>query len=373
MNRSAGDGGDDGRNIDPLLGSVQGEASGQRVPAGRASSVGAREVEVFHGVPSRPAGEGYFGRPIIKEPVWIWAVPVYFYAGGAAGAASVLGAAARALDGASTAGLVRRCRWIAACGTAAGAALLIYDLGRPERFLNMLRVFRPTSALSVGSWILALAGSTSGASALFSEVRWLRPLGDALGYAAGVAGLPLSGYTAVLLSDTAVPLWQATRRTLPPLFVAAALSSAGSLLSFLSLSVRERSIVERVGLIGKAAELTAMSAVEREAARVPEVAEPLRAGLSGSLWRLARWLTAASAAASLMPGAGRLLRAVPATLGTAGALALRFAVFHAGKASARDPEATLAQQRAGRGAAEVTAAAAIAGPGGRRAAERPSR
>ena len=359
-----GPGSSDGRNIDPRLGALGGEASGQRVPG---ASEGAPVFEPFGRAPAVGSPTGYFDRPILKEPVWIWAVPVYFYAGGAAGASAVLGAVARAADGRALGRLVRTCRWIAAAGTAAGAGLLIYDLGRPERFLNMLRVFRPSSAMNLGSWILVAAGSTSGASAVLSEIRPLRALGDTAGYAAGVVGLPLSGYTAVLLADTAVPLWQATRRSLPPLFVAAALSSTGSLLSFFPMSRQEESIVERLSLIGKGVELVAMSLVERDAARVQEVARPLHEGSGSLLWWLAKGLTAAALAVPLLPRGGRALRVLSATMGTAGALALRFAVFHAGKASARDPRATVAQQRTGRGAAEVTGTSAVVGAGGRRA------
>src|SRR5438874_11336372 len=82
----------------------------------------------------------YYDRPVLKEPVWKWYVPAYFYVGGAAGAAATLGAAAQLADRRGLAGLIRRCRWIAAAGGAVGTGLLVVDLGRPERFLNMLRV-----------------------------------------------------------------------------------------------------------------------------------------------------------------------------------------------------------------------------------------
>jgi len=361
----------DGRNIDPGLGLLEGEASQQQVRAERAATEGSVPFEVFESVPSRAGGRRteptYYDRPTIKEPVWIWAVPAYFYVGGAAGAAAVVGATTQALNREALAGLVKRCRWIAATGSAVGSGLLIYDLGRPERFLNMLRVFRPTSVLNIGSWILASSGFLSGTSAALSGAGALRALGDAAGYGAGVVGMPLSGYTAVLLSDTAVPLWQGTRRTLPPLFVASALSSAASLLSFISLSEDEERIVERLSVIGKGCELAAMLVVERDAARVPKVAVPLHEGTGGSLWKAAKVLAAGGLAASLLSRGGRVKRVAAATLGTAGALALRFAVFHAGKASSRDPRATASQQRAGHGAKETTGTAAVVGSGDRRA------
>ena len=106
----------------------------------------------------------YYDLPVLKEPVWIWAVPTYFAVGGAAGAALVLGAAAQLVDRDGLADLIRWSRRIGAAGSAVGAALLVVDLGRPGRFLNMLRVFRPTSPLNLGSWVLAGASGTSAAT-----------------------------------------------------------------------------------------------------------------------------------------------------------------------------------------------------------------
>jgi hypothetical protein len=104
-------------------------------------------------------------------------------------------------------------------------------------------------------------------------------------------------------------------------------------------------VVDRFGTIGKVVDLAAMAVMEREASRVETVGRPLREGLSGTLWKAARAMTAASLALSLLPGKARAKKIAGGILGTAGAIALRFAVFHAGKASARDPRATFRQQR----------------------------
>ncbi|HVT19521.1 MAG TPA: NrfD/PsrC family molybdoenzyme membrane anchor subunit [Thermoanaerobaculia bacterium] len=343
----------DGRNIDPGLGLLAGEGSAQRVgPRQEGQPAGRQAAEPWRELPSRSFGgpePTYYGRPVLKEPVWIWAVPLYFYAGGAAGAAAVLGGAAQAAGGPAVRGLVARCRWTAALGALAGSALLVHDLGRPERFLNMLRVFRPTSPMSVGSWVLAAFSSlTMGAALLAGRRGGLRKLGNLAGYGGALLGLPLAGYTAVLLANTAVPVWQASRRSLGGLFIGSAASGAASLLGLMPLAAREERIVHRFGVAGKVAELAAMSAVEHEAGRVAEVGRPLRAGLSGGLWQAARLATAASLALSLLPGGSRRRRVAAGLLGTAGAIGLRYAVFHAGKASARDPRATFRQQRAGR-------------------------
>ncbi|MBI4260331.1 MAG: polysulfide reductase NrfD [Actinobacteria bacterium] len=359
----------DGRNVDPRVGILEGEAADQTAPARRSEAEGAAPFEVWRMVPSgdgdRRTDPTYYDRPAIKEPVWIWSVPAYFYVGGAAGAANVLGAVAQLVDREGMDGLVRRCRWIGAVGGGLGTAFLVIDLGRPERFLNMLRVFRPTSPLSLGSWVLAAATpAASGAAALSGAGGALRALADAAGLGAGLVGLPLSGYTAVLLSSTAVPIWQETRRTLPMLFVASAMSSAASLLELTGLNRREEEVVHRFGLAGKIAGMAAMVAVEKEASRVDRVGRPLREGVSGALWRSAKVLAGASLGLSLWPGRSRARTVARAVLGTAGAIAVRFAVMRAGKASAQDPRATFHMQRAGRGGREVTGRPATAGPPG---------
>lgn len=288
----------------------------------------------------------YYDRPVLKEPVWVWQVPAYFYTGGAAGAAAVLGGVAHALEGDDAAGLVTRCRYLAAGGTVVGTTLLIADLGRPERFLNMLRVFKPGSPLNVGSWILSAAtGLSVGAAVLGGRRGWLGRLGDAAGYGAALTGMPLAGYTAVLLADTAIPAWQEARRSLPPLFIASAASSAASMLSLTSLNRRERQIVARFATIAEVAEIAAAKSLDKEVGRVERVARPYREGLSGALWRASTVLSYAGLALGVLPRRSKVANAAGAIIGTAGGLTTRFALFHAGKASARDPRATFELQR----------------------------
>ena len=110
----------------------------------------------------------YYDKPVIKPPVWIWAVPAYFYVGGVAGAAMALALAGQVFGGRKLRHFEERCRWIGAVGGGIGTALLIHDLGRPERFLFMLRVFRATSPMSIGSWVLAAATPLSAGSALLT-------------------------------------------------------------------------------------------------------------------------------------------------------------------------------------------------------------
>jgi formate-dependent nitrite reductase membrane component NrfD len=304
------------------------------------------EQEQTVSVPSHGADLTYYDRPVIKPPVWIWSIPAYFYAGGLAGAAMVMGLAAQLFGDRRLRSFEERCRWTGAAGGGVGTALLIWDLGRRERFLYMLRVFRPTSPMSVGSWILALATPLSAGSALltFSKGRLYR-VGQAAGIGAGVLGLPLSCYTAVLISNTAVPLWQASRRRLPWLFAASSVASLASLFELMALNRRETALIERFGAVGRVAELAAGALLERDAERVPQVGRPLHTGLAGALWKTARVATLASLAISLLPGNSRGRRIVAGVLGTVGGVCLRFAVVHGGKMSAMDPRATFRQQR----------------------------
>ena len=260
-------------------------------------------------------------------------------------------------------GLIRRCRWVAAAGGAAGTMLLVADLGRPERFVNMLRVFRPTSPMNLGSWVLATFAPAAAASAVLATERGVTALaGDLGGLVSGAAGLPLAGYTAVLLANTAVPVWQQARRSLPPLFVSSAIGAAASLLQLMRMSEVEQSIVRRFAVLGAAGHLIGEMAVEREAGRVERVATPLHDGRSGLILRVSKACTAASLAVNLVPGRSRVKRGVAGVLGALGALAVKFGIAEAGKLSARDPRATFHQQRAGLGGAEATGRPAMTGP-----------
>jgi len=298
----------------------------------------------------------YYELPMLKEPVWKWYIPAYFYVGGLSGACAVLGASADLLGGPGMVRLSRQCRLIAATGAAASAVLLIADLGRPARFLNMLRVFRPSSPMNIGTWILSTFGACAGLAALPAVLAVptpLRRLADGAGIGAGVIGLPLTGYTGVLLANTAVPLWQGARRSLPILFSSSGAATAASVLEILGDSDEGAAVTFRFGLIAKATELAMTLLLEREVSVVPRVARPLRSGFSGALWRAAQAAGAASLILSVVGRKRTWTRRAAGVLGAAAALGLRFALFHAGKRSARDPRASFEQQRAGYGASEV--------------------
>ena len=298
------------------------------------------------GAATSDEGTTYYGLPVIKEPVWTWEVPAYFYIGGAAGAAATIGAVLQVLDGDDSERLVQRCRDIAAVGTLAGSALLVSDLGRPERFLNMLRVFKPSSPLNIGSWILMAASGLSATSAVLSRSRGLgRRLGGLVGLSAGAIGLPLSGYTAVLLAGTAVPVWKASRRSMPLLFVASATGAACSLLEMGDFNEKELTAVRRLGTVAQLSELALAKAVEKGSASLAGAGRPYAEGMAGTLWKASSACTVASLAVDTFTGRSRSGRVAAALVGTVGSIALRYSVWLAGRASARDPRATFDSQR----------------------------
>src|SRR5437763_6917494 len=129
----------------------------------------------------------YYDHPMLKEPVWRWTIPAYFYVGGVAGATATLGAAAQIIAPRFMRSLIIRSRWIAMGGGTISAALLIHDLGRPARFFHMLRIFRTTSPMSTGSWILTAFSSAASAAAILPfGPRLLRRLADVFGVVIGL-------------------------------------------------------------------------------------------------------------------------------------------------------------------------------------------
>ena len=275
----------------------------------------------------------YYGRPVIKQPVWTWEVPVYLFTGGLAGASAGLA------YGAELAGNERLARsaWLASlAGIAASPPLLVSDLGRPERFLNMLRVFKVTSPMSVGSWLLAASGPAIAVAAA-QRLRGRRP--GVAGVAAEGLGLPLCTYTGALVANTAVPIWHEARLALPFVFGASAMASAGA----------AAAIATPVASAGPARRLTAGGVLLGAAAsilmerRLGELAKPYR---ENRLSRLALALSTAGAATTLVGGRrDRGLAAAGGAAVLAGSLLERWSVFRAGFRSAADPSYTVGPQR----------------------------
>jgi DMSO reductase anchor subunit len=308
--------------------------------------------------PTVPRAEprSYYGQPVIKEPVWTWEIPLYFFTGGLAGGAAGL-AYLGELRGNDV--LARRAWALAFAAAAVSPVLLISDLGRPARFLNMLRLLKVTSPMSVGSWLLTLTAPAGGVAAASSALGAFPRLGKLAKPLAAVAGLPLSTYTAGLVANTAVPIWHQARRTLPFVFGAGAAASAGAA-AVLITPPEHAAPARRLALVGAVGELAAARAMEQE---LGELGAPYHEGTSGTLTRAAQLATGAGA---ITLGAFARRRRAGALAGAwmvlGGALLERWAVFKAGFASAADPKYTVGPQRARieegrtRGAERVAAA-----------------
>ncbi len=282
--------------------------------------------------------DGYYGHPIVRPPVWKREIAWYLYTGGLAGGSSALALAARMTGNRA---LARSTTLTAAAAVTASPVLLIKDLGRPERFINMLRVVKPTSPMNVGTWILTAAGTAAGTAAA-CEVTGVLP--RVRGLAQGVAGLlgpALATYTAVLVSDTAVPVWHEARRELPLVFASGAAASAGAAAVILTPS-SSAGPARRMMLAGAAGELATTTVMER---RLGDLGEPYHTGKAGAYARTAKTATAAGAALAAVAGRRPFLGRVAAGLVMGGAVAERFAVFRAGFQSAEDPRYVVMSQR----------------------------
>jgi hypothetical protein len=282
---------------------------------------------------------GYYGVPLLKEPQWKPEVPIYFFVGGAAGASAVIANAANWLS--NDPELVRNARWMAAGGGMLSSALLIKDLGMPSRFLNMLRVFKPQSPMSMGAWTLSAFSSFSAASAFANLMR--QKLGpsmvigvveNAAGLLATATGLVMSSYTGVLIGATVVPVWNENVGTLPLHFAASGLNSAVSLLEVLGHD--DNRALNLLGIGASAYEV--YEGFELEAKR-DRVHEPLHKGWSGAIVRAGGVLSGpvplALRIAYVVSGNKKLRRAA-AWSSIAGSLLTRFGWVHAGRVSARD-------------------------------------
>lgn len=299
---------------------------------GTVSAAGVRAIG--SPLPKADEHDGYYQLPLLKAPTWTWEVPVYFFVGGAAGAAAMLAAAAR-LTGADD-DLVRDARFIAAGGAMLSAPLLIADLGRPERFLNMLRVFKPQSAMSVGAWTLTAFGAASSAAAFAEVLRQHTDLpvtliGDLAGLGSAAAGLGMATYTGVLVGATAIPVWSHNVRLLPLHFSASALGSAVSLLQ---LSGHDQRALQVLGLAVGAFETAAGYSIEVQEGHA---SDPLREGMSGVTTRLGGFFSGPLPLLLRLIGLrSKRARQAAAVSSLLGSLLTRFAWVEAGHVSAKN-------------------------------------
>lgn len=264
---------------------------------------------------------------------------MYFFFGGMAGASAGL-AYASGLRGNNV--LARRAWTVAFAGIAASPPLLISDLGRPERFLNMLRMFKVTSPMSVGSWVLAASGTATAVAAADEWTGLLARPAKLARPSAALLGLPLATYTAALIADTAVPVWHEGRRWLPFVFGSgAALSAAAAAVAVTPPGYARPA--RRLALGAAVVEVGCKEAMQR---RLGEHGRPYGQGAAGRFSQASRASIVAGAALLLTRGStSRAAAAVAGGLLCAGALSARLSTFRAGFQSAADPGYVIGPQR----------------------------
>ena len=297
------------------------------------------------------AGASYDAVPLLKAPVWTWEIPAYFFVGGASGAAAVIGAIANARGGRPS--LVRDARWIAAAGAAVSPPLLISDLGRPERFLNMLRVFKVRSPMSIGAWTL-VAFSNAAAAAAFADMVHrvsggrvpVRVMGNAAEVLSAATGLVLSTYTGVLIGATTIPAWSRNVGLLPVHFGASGVGAAVSILEL--LGHRDRAL-NAIGIGAAAVETAIGVALE---IRDDAALAPLKEGWSGRVTRAGGLLSGpVPLALRLFAGRSPNARRLAAVSTIAGSWLTRVGWLAAGRESTKgvlsDPQHATTECRTG--------------------------
>ncbi|MFB3916380.1 MAG: NrfD/PsrC family molybdoenzyme membrane anchor subunit [Terriglobales bacterium] len=313
-----------------------------------------REAEARGIVPGRgvrPAGApfpvasvetGYYGIHLLKEPQWTPEIPMYFFVGGAAGSAAVIGAVCDWFG--KDPELASHARWVAFGGAMVSSGLLISDLGRPSRFINMLRVFKVQSPMSMGAWTLAAFGATSAANlfAKAAERRFgggfpIRIIGNVGQLFSALFGLPFHNYTGVLIGATAIPVWNKNIDTLPIHFGMSGVQAGTSVLELMGHSDSRALNILGIG----SAVYESLEGLNLESRKDPAL-KPLKRGASG-------WVTRVGGVMSgplplvlrLIAGSSgsersRMLRRWAAVSGIAGSLLTRYGWVRAGHASARD-------------------------------------
>jgi hypothetical protein len=229
------------------------------------------------------AADSYHGNPVLKPPTWTWQVPLCFFVGGIAGISSVIALIGHIVG---NLGVTRISSWVGLAGGLISAPLLIADLGRPSRFLNMLRVVKLRSPMSLGAWTLSLFSSAAAIAVICREldvmgfgntfsgsVEWVAQV------VAAVMGLILASYTSVLLCLTAIPVWSENRKVIPAVFLTGALGAAGAVLELLGYLIPG---TQFIGILASAAEVVIAIIIE---ARGRYVDLPLRRGTVGWLLR----------------------------------------------------------------------------------------
>lgn len=285
------------------------------------------------------ASPGYYGRPIVKPPDWTALIPTYFWAGGLSGASAAL--ALRERIGGNHA-LARVSILGSAAGSLASGFCLIADLKKPSRFINMLRVFKPSSPMSVGVYLFSIFAGASVTAAACELTGVARVLGRAAEAVAGITGPFMSVYTSVLISDTAMPAWFYARRSLPLLFAATSAATGGAI-GLCFAPPQSVNPARRLALAGAIAVPLALRRVYAELGPVQRRA--YQKGKAGTFVHLAKTLNAVAVLGAIAAPKGSAASRIAGAALLAAGLAERMALYHAGKNSAEDPSFVIEAQK----------------------------
>jgi formate-dependent nitrite reductase membrane component NrfD len=171
----------------------------------------------------------YYDQPQLKKSHWGGRVASYIFIAGLSGSAQLIATAADLAGGEREQGVVERGRHIALVAVVLGPPLLIWDLHTPERFYNMLRIFRRTSPMSIGTYILSSFSLFSLVTAAAQFIGW-RKVARVAQIPAAIAGASMTTYTAALLAATSTPIWAAVPRALGVQFAASSFAAGAAAL-----------------------------------------------------------------------------------------------------------------------------------------------
>jgi formate-dependent nitrite reductase membrane component NrfD len=291
--------------------------------------------------------QSYYGRPILKPPVWEWKIAAYLFSGGLSAGSAMLAAGA---DLTGRPSLRKVSRIGSLVSVLASLYFLVSDLGRPERFHHMLRVAKPSSPMSVGTWILSAYGPGCAVAAVAELMprrlrrtrlsRLISGLARPAGLWAAATAPGVASYTAVLLSQTAVPAWREAHPYLPFVFTGSAAASGGGL-GMLLAPLDEAGPARRMAVAGAGLEVAASRLLET---RLGLSAQAYTTGKAHRLRRWAEILTVGGAVGAVVGGKRAVVAASGAAL-LAGSALQRFGVFEAGRESTRDPKYVVVPQR----------------------------
>lgn len=278
--------------------------------------------------------------PMMKAPVWTWEVPLYFWFGGMAAGSSFVALACDVAGDERSAQVARR---VAVAALLPSPPLLIMDLGRPERFYNMLRIFKPRSPMSMGAWCLSVFGGLATA-AVGADLLGRRREAKLLGGANAVVGGYLGSYTGVLLASTAVPVWARSRLFLGPIFVTTATLTGASTVRLVLAATgleEDHPTLRALGRVESGAMATELVLSQVNEVRLGRLATVLEEGEGGRFFLAAKALARAGLAARVLGTrtGRRALLHVSSGLYLGASVCFRYAWVRSGPASARDDEA----------------------------------